>query len=149
TKLFQDNGNEPPPRIPRGTTGAAAVGTITQTASPTDITQQSPLPGAQLDVRTLTVAERLRPPPAQDALFYSVGNRVAMLQLLADLEITIDDLEIPADVPGDTTKPVMADLRSNDDTRKNRVFTLIQPQITPPPNSTADEAALFATGVRV
>ncbi len=63
-------------------------------AAPVDITQQSPVVGAQLNLRTLTIAERLAPSPAQEAMYYSVGNRVAMFQLLADLEITIDDLPV-------------------------------------------------------
>ena len=150
TKLFQDNGNEPPPRIQRGA-GAAAVGTVTQSSTPIDITQQSPLPGAQLDLRTLTVAERLRPSPAQDGLFYSVGNRIAMLQLLADLEITIDDLPLLVEGPAVTPAPIMADLRpSADSSRRAQVYGLVQqPQIAAQANTNPDEGVVFATGVRV
>jgi hypothetical protein len=72
-------------------------GTVAQPASPSDVLGQSPLVGAQLNVRTLTIAERLSNPPSQDGIFYSIGNRIAFLQLLADLEITIDDIPILVD----------------------------------------------------
>ncbi len=127
----------------------------TQTVvSPIDITQQSPIVGAQLNLRTLTIAERLAPSPAQEAMFYSVGNRVAVLQLLADLEITIDDLPILVDnLPAGTTPFVVADVRST--AAPDRTALLYQlvnaPQITTPAqlNTNPDESTLFSTGVHV
>ena len=90
------------------------VGGASNPASTLDIIQQSPLVGAQLNLRTLTIAERLAQSPAQEALFYSIANRVAILLLLADLEITVDDIPILADaVPTTVTVPLsIADLRT-------------------------------------
>jgi hypothetical protein len=121
--------------------------------STVDITQQSPVVGAQLNLRTLTIAERLAPSPAQEAMFYSVGNRVALLQLLANLEITIDDLPILVDnLPSGTAAPIMANLRSGaDPTQMALIYNLVNnPQITTPDATTnPDESTLFSTGIHV
>jgi len=129
------------------------VGSPDQPASPSDITQQTPIVGAQLNLRTLTIAERLAQSPAQEALFYSVGNRVAILQLLADLEITVADLPILVDnLPAGTVQPVLGDLAAAAAAgRTQLVMGLVNnPQITTAlPNSNPDEGTLFATGVHV
>lgn len=66
-----------------------------------DITGQSPLTGAQLNIRTLTIAERLQQSPSQEAMFYSIANRLNFLQTLtdlcADLGFVVDDLYILVD----------------------------------------------------
>ena len=125
------------------------IGTVEKPAHPVDVTQQSPIVGAQLDLRTLTIAERLASPPSQEALFYSVANRVALLDLLATLEITLDDVSIAADnVPAGTAAFVVADLR--DSARRDALYRLIRaPQAAALQNSNPDEAGLFSTGVHV
>jgi hypothetical protein len=120
--------------------------------TPVDITRQAPIVGAQLNLRTLTIAERLAPSPAQEAMFYSVGNRVSVLQLLADLEITIDDLPVLVDtLPQNVTSFSVADLRSTADaTRRAQLFDAVnKPQITTQANSNPDESTLFSTGIHV
>jgi hypothetical protein len=141
-------------------------GTVAQPASTDDVLNQSPLVGAQLNLRTLTVANRLDNPPSQEGLFYSVGNRLALLQLLADLEITVDDIPILVDNPpppaasGTTTTPppntvfpmpTVADIRATaDPVRRAAVLSAVQaPKIISPANSDPDEAALFSTGIHV
>jgi len=79
-------------------------------ATSTDITGQSPLPGAQLNLRTLTIAERLQQSPSQEAMFYSIANRLNFLQTLSelcnDLGFVVDDLYILVDgAPSGTTTP--------------------------------------------
>ena len=81
----------------------SAPGTVEQPAAPSDIISQSPLVGAQLNLRTLTVAQRMANPRSQEGLFYAAGNRVAFLQVLADLDITIEDLPILVDTPRRST----------------------------------------------
>ena len=121
-----------------------------------DITQQSPIVGAQLNLRTLTIAERLAPPPSQEALMYSVANRAAFLQLLSDLDLTLDDLEIAVDavaVPQGITLPLtLADLKAGPTSaRYQAIFTAVgNPQIDAPLNPTnPDEAELFSVGIHV
>jgi hypothetical protein len=141
------------------TSGAAAQrqftlispGTVATPATPADVLGESPLVGAQLNVRTLTIAERLANSPSQEGIFYSVGNRVAILQLLADLEITIDDIPILVDQwqPGSTPPGLMPTFT---DFRKNTaaVLAAVQaPAIVSAPNSNPDEASLFSTGIHV
>ncbi len=142
-------------------------GTATQPATTSDVLGESPLPGAQLNVRTLTIAERLANPPSQDGIFYPVGNRVALVQLLADLEITIDDVAIlvdqwPPTPPATTTTlpptaastapppapvfPTFRDFRLN----SSAVLAAVQaPLINAPTNNDPDEASLFSTGIHV
>jgi hypothetical protein len=77
--------------------------------SQTDITSQSPLTGAQLNVRTLTIAQRLQQSPSQEAMFYSIANRLSFLQALqmlcTDLNLAVDDLSILVDDPSQSTTP--------------------------------------------
>jgi len=129
------------------------VGTAANPASPTDITQQVPVIGTQasnlLNLRTLTIAERLAPSPPQEALSYSVGNRVSILQLLAALEITVDDIPILADnIPAGLFPPLtMADLRSvSDPNRSGLAFSLVNNPAVPP---NSDESAIFSIGIQV
>jgi hypothetical protein len=147
-----------------------APGSVSEPASTNDVLAASPLVGAQLNLRTLTMAQRLANPPSQEGLFYAVGNRLALLELLADLEITIDDIPILVDVPPPpvppagqptTTRPpggvvtypmpTVADLRPGADaTRKALVLNAVQtPVITSPANQDPDEASLFSTGIHV
>ena len=72
-------------------------------ATPTDISSQSPLAGAQLNIRTLTIAERMQQSPSQEAMFYSISNRLNFLQVLQTLE---NDLNLVAD-----DLPIMVDLQ--------------------------------------
>jgi hypothetical protein len=146
-----------------------APGSVSQPATPNDVLSQSPLVGAQLNLRTLTVAQRLANPPSQEGLFYAVQNRLALLDLLADLDITIDDIQIlvdtapgpvpPAGQPTTTPPPVpviypmptMADLRPNADAgRKALVLNaVLMPTILSPKDQDPDEASLFSTGIHV
>ncbi len=128
------------------------VGTIDQPASPSDITQQSPIVGAQLNLRTLTIAERLAQSPAQDAMFYSVGNRVAVLQQVAALEITVGDLSIPlTNVPAGTAPYTINDLQPSAAAGRTAslVGLLYNPPIVSQTGSDPDEGAVFAAGVQV
>ena len=137
----------PPPTvfkpIIRGTAGVSA--------SVTDVTQQQPLVGAQINIRTLTVASRLGQSPSQEALFYSVSNRLAFLQLLSDLDLTIEDLIILVDSTQPTStnpNPVephtLAELR--DAAKSPALLAKVQGvQI----QTDADEATVFSNGIRV
>lgn len=79
------------------------IGTIRapNTFTSSDITGQLPIAGAELDVRTLTVAQRLQQSPSQEAMYYSIANRLSFLQTLAticaELDLTVDDLPILSD----------------------------------------------------
>jgi len=146
-------------------------------AVPNDITGQSPLAGAQLNLRTLTIAERLQQSPSQEAMFYSISNRLSFLQTLQtienDLNLVADDLPILVDLqptlpaPPPTTPlpslPTPTALRSPLPTFSEWLGStnphglaypnnqaVIQEQIQSPYMiSDSSEATLFSIGVRV
>jgi hypothetical protein len=127
-------------------------------ATPVDITNQSPLPGAQLNIRTLTVAERLAQSPSQESMFYSIANRLSFLQALTlicqDLNLAVDDLQITIDQPPATGSPAgtpaptkifrMMEWRTG--SQQTAIQTAIQTPYLP---TDAPEATLFSVGVRV
>jgi len=143
--------------------------TAEHVASPSDVSAQQPIVGAQLDLRTLTIAERLAQSKSQEGLFYSLGNRLNIMALLLDLEITIDDLEVmvdsePVPAPAATTPPApaptttttvrqsvatesryVAELRQSPANKSNAATLLASPHL----DNDADEAGLFSSGVRV
>ncbi len=138
-------------------------GTAAQPASTSDVLGQSPLVGEQLNVRTLTIAARMQPTPSQDGIFYAVGNRLAFLQLLADLEINIGDIAIlvdqwPFPPPTTTTAPpsvapplgppIPASYPRFADLIANPAAVLGAVNATRL-NLDSDEADLFSTGIHV
>ncbi|GAC1658018.1 MAG: hypothetical protein NVS4B13_00250 [Candidatus Elarobacter sp.] len=115
-----------------------------------DIVEQSPIVGAQLDVRTLTIAERLTQSPSQEAMFYAVSNRAAFMQALLNLEITVDDLPFLVDgTPSKASEPVptvkhfVSELR--DLQMQSSIYSKVQ---TPHVPADVDEGGLFSSGVR-
>ena len=153
----------------------SSPGSAAQPASTSDVTSESPLVGAQLNLRTLSIAERLANPPSQEGLFYALGNRIALMNLLADLEITIDDIPILVDTPplppgvtattttttppsASTTPapalypyPTLGSIRATADPKyRAAVFAAIETPLIPAPSgSDPDEASLFSTGIHV
>jgi hypothetical protein len=126
-------------------------------ATATDITSQSPLAGAQLNIRTLTIAERMAQSPSQEAMFYAISNRLAFLQALAaletDLNLVADDLPILVDglpdAPSTVPVPVPVVRRTFSEWLKDGGVA-IQAQIQAPYLiNDAPEATLFSVGVRV
>jgi hypothetical protein len=155
--------------------GAVQAGTLTgpaQVVSPaqpvqvttTDITSQSPLSGAQLNLRTLTVAERLAQSSSQEAMFYSIGNRLSFLQALqaleTDLNLVADDLPILMDGPApappatpSTTAPPTAvpiEIHTFSEWLDPNLQPALQTKVQSPYLVTDSvEATLFSVGVRV
>jgi hypothetical protein len=127
-------------------------------ATTNDITSQSPLAGAQLNLRTLTIAQRLQQSPSQEAMFYSIGNRLSFLQtlqaLMADLNLVVDDLPILMDgpPPAASTNPIPVPLETHtffewrDATLRPTIMAKIQ---SPYLATDAAEATMFSVGVRV
>jgi hypothetical protein len=127
-------------------------------ATTTDITAQSPLVGAQLNLRTLTIAERLQQSPSQEAMFYSIGNRLSFLQalqmLMNDLNLVVDDLPILVDgtPPATSTTPTAVPVETHtfsewrDAKLQPALLTKIQ---APYLANDAAEATLFSVGIRV
>ena len=130
-------------------------------STPTDITSQSPVAGAQLNIRTLTIAERLQQSPSQEAMFYSIGNRLSFVQALealeTDLNFVVDDLPILMDgappAAGAATGPpaaVPVEMHTFSEwLSPNTQPTLISKIQSPYLVTDSAEATLFSVGVRV
>jgi hypothetical protein len=134
-----------------------------QPVTPVDIQGQSPIAGAQLNIRTLTVATRLAQSASQESLFYSVGNRLSFLQLLQMLAtvLEISDLPMLVDGPQPTgaaatpagalpvsAVPVETHTFSEwlDPVKQPDLLLKVKSPVVP---SDSDEAGLFSVGVRV
>jgi hypothetical protein len=135
------------------------------TATTTDITNQSPLVGAQLNLRTLTIAERLQQSPSQESMFYGIANRLSFLQVLEtlenDLNLVADDLPILVDNPPATapTTPTAVPVEmhtfaewlgpSRNPSYPNNQAAILAKLQSPYLVSDSAEATLFSVGVRV
>ncbi len=127
-------------------------GTPIAPSSSGDVTQQQPLVGAQINVRTLTIAERLAQSPSQEALFYSISNRLAFLQLLTALDISIDDLPILVDglpTAATDTDPNPIESHTVAELRVAGGAALLTKVQNVPVPANADEATMFSSGIRV
>ena len=130
-------------------------------STPTDITSQSPLAGAQLNIRTLTIAERLQQSPSQEAMFYSIGNRLSFVQALqaieTDLNLVVDDLPILMDGPppaagaaGGPPTAVPVELHTFSEWLSPATQPALLSKIQSPYLVTdSAEATLFSVGIRV
>ena len=137
-------------------------------ALPTDITGQSPIAGAELNVRTLTIAERLQQSPSQEAMFYSIANRLSFLQTLEmlenDLNLVADDLQILVDdlptspppstptTPPASTPPNAVGVVAHTFSEwldPNNQSTLLAKIQSPYIIEDSSEATLFSVGIRV
>ena len=131
--------------------------TANQVAGTVDIQGQQPIVGAQLNIRTLTIAERLKQSPSQEGLFYAIGNRLNITNLLLDLEITVDDLQFLVDsapagtpTPSPTPTPIKTQPHFLYELRDTQISASIYSLMTTPHlDDNSDEAGLFSSGVRV
>jgi hypothetical protein len=126
-------------------------------ATPTDVTNQSPLAGAQLNARTLTIAQRLALSPTEEAMFYAISNRLDFLQALQqlenDLNLVADDLPILVDLTPNAAGTAPAGVPTLTRTFSEYLGTSgpsIIAQIQSPYFATdPSEATLFSVGVHV
>jgi hypothetical protein len=121
----------------------------------TDVRQDSPIIGAQLNFRTVSIAQRLQAPPSQEALFFAAANRLEITELLNDLEITLDDLPLIIDAENQPTDPA-TDPTIHTETKKlgdlkdsNLRSQLTARMLTPVVKADPDQAHVFSVGVRV
>lgn len=63
-------------------------------ASVEDVTDQQPIAGESLDIRTTNIAERLAEPPGPEAKSYAVATKAHVLGSLAALPINVSTLDV-------------------------------------------------------
>jgi hypothetical protein len=123
----------------RGTTGLFTTKTIMQE----DIREQSPIVGKAYDFRTLSIAERLAQPPANEAKSATVAGKYEVIQGVVDLDIAVDDLEVPGFRQNDQEVR-----KSFADIKEGGLLAEILAGTHDPDPTDGDEAAYFAAGVR-
>ena len=80
----------------RATVDSARVLPPVPTRADTEaITAQSPIVGKALNFRTVSVAERLQQPIAPETKDFGVSNKADLLRALTELDINVDDIEVP------------------------------------------------------
>jgi hypothetical protein len=116
-----------------------------------DVTSQLPLTGVPFNLRTLSVAERLKTSPSHEALLYAASSRLSLLeQLLAeDLGMTVDDLEVLVQeedphTPGKFTLVPRPILQLRDATLKASIYGNIQKAGLA---DNSDESGVFSAGI--
>lgn len=121
----------------------------------TDVRQDSPIIGAQLNFRTVSIAQRLQVPASQEALFFAAANRMEITDLLNDLEITLDDLPLIIDAEDQPPDPnvdptIHTETRRLGDLKDNTMrSSLTARMLTPVVKADPDQAHVFSVGVRV
>ncbi len=68
------------------------VGALGTTSS--ELSQQAPIVGEALEVRSSTIAERLEDPPGPEAMSYAVATKAAVLASLSELPINLENINI-------------------------------------------------------
>lgn len=132
-----------------------ATGQPSKGPTATDVRQDSPIIGAQLNFRTVSIAQRLQVPPSQEALFFAAANRMEITDLLNDLEITMDDLPLIIDAESQPTDPTVdptihTETKRLGDLKDNTLRSqLTARMLTPVVKADPDQAHVFSVGVRV
>src|SRR5262249_22858690 len=130
------------------TAGSSAL-FASKASSPTDVIEQRPIVGAVYDLRTTSVVERLKDPPATEAKQFTVASKFSVLDNFIKLAkddknpgIVIDDISVPGFLAADKTET----------TKK---FSEITPAVlgevlggTHDPIATDDESGRFTASVR-
>jgi hypothetical protein len=110
---------------------------------PDDIREQTPLSGATLDFRSLSIAERLAVPPAKQAEEFALANLLQLFNGLEDIGLVVDDLDVPLyELEKDTKRKIRNDKRY--DTIKSKLAGEILKQ---PMSADADESNILSNAV--
>jgi len=118
-----------------------------------DIAAQLPISGVPFNLRTLSIAERLKPSPSDEALLYSLSARTSFLDavLADDFGISVDDLEIliteltpdPNDAKTLKFQPVAHSLAEIKAARDKHYANIEQAGLA----TDRDESAVFSAGI--
>ena len=64
-------------------------------ATETDVIEQPPIVGKAYNFRTISIADRIQEAPAPEAKSFAVASKYDVIQGLANLDISVDDLSVP------------------------------------------------------
>ncbi|HSN05084.1 MAG TPA: hypothetical protein VLS44_08865 [Nitrospira sp.] len=122
-------------------------GLVEKTANVQDVLEQAPIVGKPLDFRTVSVAERLKEPPAPEAKNFSVAAKFDVVSSLTQIDLNLDDVRIPGflETRDGVRMPVEKTVKEIRD--GNLAGQILQGVHDPDPTD-GDEGAFFSAGVR-
>lgn len=113
-----------------------------------DIEGQAPIVGKPLDFRTVSLAERLKEPPAPEVKSFSVAAKFDVVSSLSQVDLNLDNVEIPGFLEkgaDGTFRPVLKTFKA---IRDGKLADQILQGVHDPDPVDGDEGAFFSAGVR-
>ncbi|MDO8356398.1 MAG: hypothetical protein Q7U76_08430 [Nitrospirota bacterium] len=128
--------------------GAFVKSALTEkVANAQDVVNQAPIIGKPLDFRTVSVAERLKEPPAPEAKNFSVASKFDLVSSLAQIDLNIEDVRIPGFLETRNGQRVPVEKTVKEIRDGNLAGQILQGVHDPDPTD-GDEGAFFSAGVR-
>jgi hypothetical protein len=113
-----------------------------------DVENQSPILGKPLDFRTVSVAERLKEPPAPEAKNFGVASKFDIVSSIASLDLHVDDLEIPGFLGTAQDGKRKPESRTVKAIRDGKLSDQILAGQHDPDPADGDEGAYYSAGIR-
>ncbi len=124
-----------------------ASGLVEKRASVQDVVNQAPIVGKPLDFRTVSLAERLKEPPAPEAKNFSVASKFDLVSSVAQIDLNLDDVRIPGFLEMRNGQRVPVEKTVKEIRDGNLAGQILQGVHDPDPTD-GDEGAFFSAGVR-
>jgi len=122
-------------------------GVVEKRANVQDVMDQAPIVGKPLDFRTVSVAERLKEPPAPEAKNFGVASKFDVVSGLAQVDLNLDDVRIPGFLETRNGQRVPVEKTVREIRDGNLAGQILQGVHDPDPTD-GDEGAFFSAGVR-
>lgn len=116
-------------------------------ANAQDVVNQAPIVGKPLDFRTVSVAERLKEPPAPEAKNFSVASKFDLVSSLGQIDLNLDDVRVPGFLETRNGQRVPVEKTVKEIRDGNLAGQILQGVHDPDPTD-GDEGAFFSAGVR-
>jgi len=129
------------------TGGLLKSGVAEKVANVQDVVNQAPIVGKPLDFRTVSVAERLKEPPAPEAKNFSVASKFDLVSSVVQIDLNLDDVRIPGFLETRNGQRVPVEKTVKEIRDGNLAGQILQGVHDPDPTD-GDEGAFFSAGVR-
>lgn len=113
-----------------------------------DVENQAPIIGKPLDFRTVSLAERLKEPPAPEAKSFSVAAKFDVVSSVAQIDLNLDDVELPGFLEKGTDGTLKPALKTVKAIKDGKLADQILKGLHDPDPADGDEGAFFSAGVR-
>lgn len=123
------------------------TGVAGKVANTQDVVNQAPIVGKPLDFRTVSVAERLKEPPAPEAKNFSVAAKFDLVSSVSQIDLNLDDVRVPGFLETRNGQRVPVEKTVKEIRDGNLAGQILQGVHDPDP-ADGDEGAFFSAGVR-